>query len=80
MTACAQQRAAAAATRLWLESHGVLVLHRLFTAIATRTFGAGTAGWGPHFAALTCRLAAQLASRLAIENWCIFASCASWAA
>ena len=61
------------ATRPRLESHGVLLLHRLFAAIAARTLGAGTAGWGPHFAA-------QLASRLAIENWRIFPSSAGWAA
>ena len=68
------------ATRPWLESHGVLLLHRLVTDIASRTLSAGSPGWGPHFAALTCRLAAQLSSRLALENWRIFSSCAGWAA
>ena len=68
------------ATRPWLESHGVLLLHRLLTDVAARTLTVGSPGWGPHFASLTCRLTAHLSTRLALENWRIFSSCAGWAA
>ena len=68
------------ATRPWLESHGVLLLHRLLTDVAARTLTVGSPGWGPHFAGLTCRLTAHLSTRLALENWRIFSSCAGWGA
>ena len=56
------------------------LLHRLLTDVASRTLNVGSPGWGPHFAALTCRLTAHLSTRLALEIWRIFTSCAGWAA
>ena len=68
------------ATRPWLESHGVLMLHRLLTALAARSHGPGAPAWGPHFAALTAKSAADLACCLAVENWHCYTGCAAWAA
>ena len=68
------------AIRPWLQSHGVLLLHRIFSAIASCSHGPGAAAWRPHFAALTARLASDLARRLTVESWRYYPACAGWAA
>ena len=68
------------AIRSWLDSCRMLMLHKLLSAIASRSHGQGAAAWSPHFATLIARVSARLACRFAVQSWRIYVSCAGYAA